>query len=397
MGPILRYVIKIGFATLLLPLRIFRVKDNQIFLLNDLNAVDANYSSNPKYIAEYILGNHPGEYKIIYALGKKWFEEKESLPSEMTYVKLFSLKYYFYAMTSKVFITTSGGISYIPFKKKQVVINSWHGGGAYKKMGMDTNDDATLRKALKISERKTTYFLSSNKYFTNAVNSSLLIPISKFVPTGLPRNDIFFKEPSDSIIASIKKKYDISQESKIVLYAPTYRTEEESIYAKHTIGPYDIDYEGVVKSLVNRFGGKWVFAIRLHPSISFEDIELPKNVINMSDYYDPQELFVAADVLINDYSSTMWDFSLTRKPCFIYASDLDNYNFKMGFYTEPSQWPFPLTETNEELFHAIETFDLKDYLKELDHYYSWMESYEKGTACKQIIELIKRGETNEIN
>lgn len=392
MGPIVRYIIKVTIAFLLTPLKLFRVKQNRIFLLNDLNGKDANFSSNPKYIAEYILEHHKGEYEIVYALGKEAYKKRSELPIDIKYVQLFTLKYYFNVMTSKVFITTSGGISYIPFRKNQTVINSWHGGGAYKKMGMDTTDDETLRKALHISEAKTTYFLSSNKKFSEAVNSSLLIPKNKMINSGLPRNDLMFEKDDqklNSITEKVKKYYNVAFNKNIVLYAPTYRAKEESIYAKHTLGPYDIDFEMVVNELADKLGGEWVFAIRLHPSISNIDIELPENVINMSDYDDPQELFVASDVLINDYSSTMWDFSLTRKPCLIYATDLANYNFKMGFYTTPNEWPFPLAENNEALQELIRNFNYDSYLNDLDHYYEWMENYDLGQANKILMNLIK--------
>ena len=140
----IRFSLKIGMLILLFPLRIFQIKKNRILLLENILNFDAQYNSNTKYISEYLLKNYPDIFEIVYPLGKKRdfsiLKEKKIVP-----VRLGSLKYYYYIMTSKFFITTSGAIAYIPFRKKQVVINTWHGGGAYKKMGLDTTNNFFYR------------------------------------------------------------------------------------------------------------------------------------------------------------------------------------------------------------------------------------------------------------
>ena len=104
----------------------------------------------------------------------------------------------------------------------------------------------------------------------------------------------------------------------------------------------------------------------------------------MSDYDDVQELLYTSDVLINDYSSIMWDFVQTKKPCFIFATDLEEYENSTGLYTKPSSWPFPLAENNKELIENIETFNNDDYLKNIQNYFKWMESFEEGHACEKL-------------
>src|SRR5690554_3381637 len=101
MGPFLRYLMKVAVRTVLLPLRIFRVDNSKVFLLNDLNGTDSNYSSNPKYIANFLLENHPNKYKIVYALGKQNYETRGNLPDEIIYVKLKSIAYFYHVLTSK--------------------------------------------------------------------------------------------------------------------------------------------------------------------------------------------------------------------------------------------------------------------------------------------------------
>ena len=384
----IRFSLKIGMLILLFPLRIFSVKRNRILLLENILNFDAQYNSNTKYISEYLLKNYPNVFEIVYPLGKKRdfsiFKGKSVTP-----VKLGSFKYYYYVMTSKFFITTSGAIAYIPFRKKQIVINTWHGGGAYKKMGLDTTNNFFYKLDCKLTAKKTSYFLSSNKYFSNVVNSSLLISYNKFLNIGLPRNDIFFKDYSN-IAKKVKNHYKIDENKKIIMYAPTYRPfKGNPFFLKHELGPYEIDTELILEELKKKFSGEWVFVLRLHPSIA-ELIQKNSNekVINVSDYDDVQELMCASDILINDYSSTMWDFVQTKKPCFIFAKDLDEYENSTGLYTQPSSWPFPLARNNQEFVETIRIFDNEKYLKVVEYYFNWMENYETGMACKQLCEMI---------
>lgn len=388
MLPFLRFALKLIMLIMLYPLRLFPIKKNRVLLLNNILNFDAKYSCNPKYLAEYMLLHYPNRFQIIYPLGKD-VDGSAIQKKGIVVVKLGSLKYYYYALTSKFFVTTSGAISYMPFRKEQIVINTWHGGGAYKKMGLDTTDNFFYRLDCKLTEAKTTYFLSSNSYFTDIIASSLLIDRKKVLEIGMPRNDIFFTDYLD-ISEAVKKQYHIEPDTHIVLYAPTYRTSGENSFLSHKLGPYEIDADAVVKSLEKRFGGKWVFAIRLHPSVETLLSDLPNNIINMSSYNDIQHLMCAADVLINDYSSTMWDFVQTRKPCFIFAKDIAEYESNLGLYTKPSSWPFPLAETNNALVNNIENFNLEKYISDVKYYFEWMHNFEDGHCCENLCKIMEK-------
>lgn len=90
--------------------------------------------------------------------------------------------------------------------------------------------------------------------------------------------------------------------------------------------------------------------------------ENQKDVVDVSGYADMQELLCATDVLLTDYSSFMWDYSLTGRPCFIYANDLDQYKKERNFHTPITDWPFPMAERNSELQKEILGFDEKNTL-----------------------------------
>ena len=385
LAAIARLLSKLGFNLLLFPLRIFKIRQNRIVLLNSLSG---NYSCNPKYIAEYLLEHYPGKYEIIYPLRKSNNERLRELNDKgLKTVFVGTALYYRYAMTAKIFITNSGGISYIPFRKKQIVINTWHGGGAYKMAGIDAEKSFFFHLDCKMTANRTTHFIASSEKFMEVISKSLLIDEKKFLKIGLPRNDIFFTDYSDTI-NNLKKEYHLKDDVKIALYAPTYRTPDAGTFFQHQIGPYEINYSRVIDALAKRFGGEWVLAVRLHSSIASSITQFPQNVINMSNHADSQEVLCTADVLINDYSSIMWDYVQTRKPCFVFATDYQKYLDTVGLYTYADSWPFPFAQNNDELIDNIINFDDNAYANAVEEYFSWMHNYELGQACRKLCEQI---------
>jgi CDP-glycerol glycerophosphotransferase len=111
-------------------------------------------------------------------------------------------------------------------------------------------------------------------------------------------------------------------------------------------------------------------------------------VIDVSDYPDMQDLLCAVDVLITDYSSSIWDFSFTHKPCFLYAPDLEEYKSNRDFYTPIEEWPFPLAKTNQELIENIKNFDSKEYIGKVNKHHKELGSYETGHATEHFCKLL---------
>ena len=132
MDALLRYVQKYIMRIILNAFRIFPVKKNKLLFLNEISL---NYSCNPKYIIEYIVNELPGCFDIVLAVADPKHNNCDN--SKIRLVKYMSFAYFYEIMTSKVFITNSGGHSFVPKRKGQYRVNTHHGGGAYKKAGLD--------------------------------------------------------------------------------------------------------------------------------------------------------------------------------------------------------------------------------------------------------------------
>ena len=298
--------------------------------------------------------------------------------------------HFFIVMTSKVFVTSGGLVSYMPFKKDQFVIDTWHGGGAYKYIGLDLYNDFFYRTEVKWNAKRTSLFLSSCKKFSEVVERTLLIDTHRILEIGMPRNDILLSENTEKIRERVKRKLGIDSKMRVILYAPTYRNAgANNQFLKAIPGEYSLDYNRILVALSNRFGGDWCFAFRYHMNVDEKESgKLPEGVFNFSGYEDMQELICTADIMINDYSSSIWDFSLTGKPCFIFARDIAKYKKERNLYTQIEEWPFPIAETNEELEANILSFDELEYANRIKKHHTDLGICETGKATKIVGEKI---------
>jgi CDP-glycerol glycerophosphotransferase len=286
-------------------------------------------------------------------------------------------------MTSKVYIYNLGQWTVIPIRPAQIVINTSHGGMAYKliKWDRDKENIYYLKYAENIFNKRLNYMILSSKIYGDQILSGYTVDKNVFLPTGFPRNDIFFTslETTNKIV---RDRLSIPLEYGVVLYAPTFRGSQKN--AK-TVS--DIDVTKLLNALSIRFEKKFVFLYRMHFHIDPNDSSI-KNGINVSLYPDMQELLCAVDVLISDYSSCMWDFSFTFRPCFIYASDIKDYESERGFSIPINEIPFSIAVTDDQLKENILTFSSESYFDKVKKHHNNCGSFERGTATEQVCEII---------
>lgn len=369
---------------ILSPLKFCRTKKNRVIMDNCLAH---NYSDNIKPIAEYLIRHYPKKFDIyVSVLDESAFSFLKE--KGIKTVRFHSLKFYYIAMTSAFYVTNSGGYSYLPLKRNQYVINTWHGGGAYKKIGIDSySADRFYRNELKLAAKKTTLFTATGSLFANLISNALLIPRDVFKLVGMPRNDVLVIG-NDELRKNVRKKIGLKENESLILYAPTYRKVDDNSFGKSIAIEYGIDPERVCKAMNTRFGGKWKFAIRLHPVVKNTEEFKKYDVVDLTAYDDMQELLLASDAMINDFSSSMWDFMLTGKPSFLFAKDLQHYIDTTAVYTPVENWPFPKSTTNEELEKNILEFDADKYKEDCDKHYQHLGGCETGKATAFVCEYI---------
>ena len=338
------------------------------------------YSDSPRCISEALLREHP-ETQQVWAFNEpekfRFLEEKG-----IKIVKYKSLEYIYHVMTSRVYVDNAEFWSILKFRPGQMVLQTWHGGGAYKKVGghrIDVNKRKQNHDMAKMNQIN--LFLSSSKAFTKYVIRGAYRYRGEILECGLPRNDaLVFPDPAAA--EAVRKALGIPADKKILLYAPTFRN-------SHTLDLYDVDLPRLKTALEARFGGEWMILLRMHYYLRDRVAAGGQPwVLDVTDYPDMKDLLLCSDALLTDYSSCMWDFSLLLRPCFLYARDIADYRGERDFYTPIEDWPFPLAWDNDTLEAAITRFDENAYQQAVARHHQELGSTESGTAAKQCVERI---------
>ncbi len=376
------FIIHEKFVSLIyLLLRVCPINKNKIVLCSSKGM---RYGDNPMYISDELLSRNKN-YEIVWLLDKS---VKVDLPVGIRRCNYSFMSIIRELVTAKVWVDSNMKYTGFLKRKGQLYIQTWHGSYGLKKIAGDLEKSPENRlfdihqRNFKYNAGKTDIMLSNSARTTEIYRRAFWYR-GKILEYGSPRNDLFFRAP-DVYREKVYKYFGLT-EQQIVLYAPTFRDNYRTDDLK-------IDYERLRRSMKTRFGGEWTVLIRLHPFnlVDADDfIEYTDTVLNASKYSIMQELLVASDVLITDYSSCMFDFATTKKPCFLYATDVARYRAERGNYFELEELPFPVSENNEQLEKIILAFDLIKYEKELNVLFYKVGLNETGQASKKAADYIE--------
>jgi CDP-glycerol glycerophosphotransferase len=230
-------------------------------------------------------------------------------------------------------------------------LQTWHG-TPLKKIGFETRwrDSRGGRQARTTLERNVPNWdllLSPNSFSTPIMREAFRFS-GEILETGYPRNDLLVSPGAGEVRVRARAKLGIPDGKRAVLYAPTFR--DDVPFAR----------EPDVRMLARGLGDDYVVLLRTH-TIDADRLSLGRDAPfkDVSRYPDNRELYLAADVLVTDYSSLMFDFAVTRKPILLFTPDLANYRDELrGFYFDlEAEGPGPLFDTVEELRAAVEDLD----------------------------------------
>lgn len=360
----------------------------RIFKINNRKVVFVNYygkgvGDNGKYIANKLIREN--NFKLIWLIKKDLITKVKIDHPNIKFVRYKSIMSVYELTTAKFWVDNCRKEFNQNFKRKnQLYIQTWHGSVGLKKIEEDAEKKLgkSYIRAAKRDSKSIDYLLSNSLFSDNLFKHSFWYQ-GNVIRTGSPRNDIIVSPPND-LSSKIKSNFNIPIDSKICIYAPTFRNVK-------SLEKYNINFERLNAALVSKFYGKWVIMVRLHPNISNESkyLNFRPGLIDVTNYDDLYEILSISEILITDYSSTMFEFSIKHKPVFLYCSDLNNYNDERGFYFDLNSLPFPIAENNDELENVIKEFDLKLYKDKLDGFQKEIELFEPGNASRNVVEIIK--------
>lgn len=273
------------------------------------------------------------------------------------------------------------------------IVQLWHGCGAFKKWGYSTLDKSfgATRETAELFPMHNCYTLVpvSSAEVTHAYAEAFNCQTEIIKPLGVPRTDIYFdKEFVDgakdrlyeSCIA-IKAHIDAKamKEKTIVLYAPTFRG--------NNISNASCDIPIDFKELSTKLEDNFIFLCKLHP-FAKTTLSIPKEcesfVFDISDSQTDTAL-CAADILVTDYSSVIFEYSLLSRPMIFYAYDLEEYIAERDFYYEYESFiPGTAVTTQLELEIALRGASANFNARRIDEFRSKFMSACDGNASKRI-------------
>ena len=355
-----------------------KVKKNRIMFYSYSGE---QYSCSPRYLAEYLDEHYHGKFEIIWAF--RDISAAKGIRKNFKTVKYNSPKFLYYYTSSRFIVNNIFPYVLLKTKKNQIMIDTWHGGGAYKCAVVEEKfrNSKKYRKTVDYNRRNISLFLSSSRAFTKCFIRHDMHYKGQVLNCGLVRNDLFFCDDSvrRRIDGKVRKKLGIEKDEKLFLYAPTWRS--------YTDEKYVFDVERLRNALSERFGGKWRIIFRMH---RLTKSELVQGVTDACDYPDMQELLLVSDFMMTDYSSCIWDYALTRKPLLLYAYDLKEYTEKQGFYEDIHRWKLPVCENFDEVVRTIKETSDSQFAENAEAHFRKLGGYDRGNAAEQLADYIIR-------
>ena len=362
--------------------KLAKVKKNKIVFINFINW---QYADNQKYLAEELLKRDTSNLDLVWFYNKG--TNKKLIPNQFRKVDYPSLKALYEFMTAGVWVINANPFLMLKKGAKKLkgtlCMQTWHGTMGIKQESANASkayENLGWTKWQKLSASCYDYIFTDSEFEKKKYETAFW-GYGEILKLGIPRDKYFFNNNID-FSKKIKEYYNIPQSNKILLYAPTWRVDKRC-------NVYNIDIKLLKKSLNERFGGEWSILIRSHVQMRkdiFNALYDKNEIINVAKYHDMQELLLSSDALITDYSSCLSEYTILKKPSFIYATDIQDY--EQGLAYPMSDLPSPLATDNGELAENILNFDEQKFKQKADEFLSKMGFQDDENSAKRIIDFI---------
>lgn len=353
------------------------VKRNKILFIN-FNG--RGYGCNPKYIAQELI-NRSTKYDLVWLVSNI----DEEMPKEIRKVQIKSWRAKIELLTSKIWVFNVRNYKGVDKKKNQYYIQTWHSSIGLKKVEGDIKDFPENSKKESMYDGKITDLMFANNQFRYEQIRRAFWYKGTLLKCGVPRNAILFNTP-ETLNNKVRTRYNISENTMIILYAPTFREKSE-------VEAYVWNYDKIRDAVEQKYKKKAIILLRLHPYVikQSDKIRFNDKVINASDYPDMQELLAISDILISDFSSCAFDFSFAHKPVFLFAKDKQKYlETERELLIDIDDLPYGFSENEEELAQQITGFSETDYENACSAFFDRIGLYEDGMGAKRVVDWIEQ-------
>lgn len=363
------------FGSIMLSILRFFVKTDEKLILF-VSYGGRKYDDSPQIIYEAMVNDTRfKEYNLVWAFEKP--DLFESLQCKK--VQINSLTYLLLALKARVWITNVDMRRGLSFDGKNTLyVNTWHG-TAIKYIGCDCDTSGQEFNA-KTKRLVADMMLAQGEHDVNVFSKSFRLNRNRIYLTGLPRNDVLVKGNESTNIGKLKKKLNLPVEKKIILYAPTFR-EYDGAHSWEQTQPFNLDL------WENKLGKDYLLLIRGHQVVqTMLGVKENEFVRDVTPYPNLNDLMLVSDILISDYSSIVFDYSILERPMFCYVYDYDMYNKTRGMYFDIRK-ELSNTDKEEEMVDKIKSIDW-DYESDKARLFRNKYVQQYGNASEKVLDLI---------
>jgi CDP-glycerol glycerophosphotransferase len=205
---------------------------------------------------------------------------------------------------------------------------------------------------------------------------------------GQPRLDRLLASDASARRDEVRSMLGVAPSERIVLYAPTWR---DNLFAG--ANRYVMPQELEIPRLVNELGAGWRLLVKNHPYVGDRTRQvLGERVINAHGYREMTDLYLAADVLVTDYSSATFDFAVTGKPILVFAPDLEEFQEKIrGVYWDTeTEFPGPVLKSTDEMIEHLRALPavVAQWRARYDQFRARFCGMEDGRATQRLVEAV---------
>ncbi|MFE2097946.1 CDP-glycerol glycerophosphotransferase family protein [Streptomyces sp. NPDC059468] len=344
-------------------------------------------SCNPAAIAAKLAELAPHIHRV-------WVVNKENaalLPPGTDHVIPGTRRYWETLATAK-YLTNNVNFPNAVVKRPDAVHLQTHHGTPLKRMGLDQMEHPAAAKGLDFAALlaridKWDYSVSANSHSTRMWERAYPARYTS-LDYGYPRNDVFYSATAADVRAA-RERLGIAPGRTAVLYAPTHRDYEAGFTPRLDLA-----------ALADRLGEDTVLLVRAHyfyggAASPLTGLRRSGRIIDVSSYDPVEELCLAADALVTDYSSIMFDYANLDRPIVVYADDWETYRTTRGVYFDlTAEAPGQVARTQQELAEIFLSGAWRDEgaAKARAAFRRRFCEYDDGRAAERVVRRVFLGE-----
>jgi CDP-glycerol glycerophosphotransferase len=351
------------------------------------------YADSPRYLYEELVRQRPDMKKVWIHNGRL----RTSDPHTVV-VRRLSVRYFYYLARAKYWINNQSFPHYLVRRPHGVFVQTWHG-TPLKRMLHDLpevhgRDTGYVERATR-GAQQWSVLVSPNAYTSEHMRTAFRYE-GPILEVGYPRNDVLHAPDLEQLRARVRARLGLPPDKRVVLYAPTFRDDQVRRGGFSFELPLDLD------RMHAALGADMVLLMRMHLLVA-KAVAVPPHLRDfardVSGYSEIQELIVAADALVTDYSSVFFDYAQLRRPTIFYAYDLGSYRDRLrGFYLDyDNDLPGPIVETEEALIDALADLDAvaEKYAHQVDSFVERFAPHDDGHAAERVVRHIFELDTKD--